>query len=218
MCKSSGKDYKVSCPLNGQITKLERGIDFDMIPKVKTPVLLKPGAERIIALYGLLQRHTIVSCIEDPEKPFFMYTDRCDLVKIAANGTEYVMASAYGTANSSEKSGGFASPFDLANTACKKAQKRSTVAAAIDVASCSGLFAQDMENEAFMNKAADLAAKDDDPITRKQLQRIFAIAADKGMTGQEAKNKIIAAGYASTKDIKQKDYDAVIALFADENK
>lgn len=215
VCKVSGDNYKVSCPINGAETKLHRGIDFDVLPKTKSPVLLKPGAERIIALYGLLQRHTIVSSIEDPKTPFFMYTDRCDLVKIAQDGTEYVMASAYGTANSSEKAGGFASPFDLANTSCKKAQKRATVAAAIDVASCSGLFAQDIENEAFMARASDLAVTTDEnaPITQKQLRRIFALAADKGLTAAEAKNKIIAAGFSSTKDIKQKDYDAVCDIF-----
>lgn len=215
VCKVSGDNYRVSCPINGAETKLQRGIDFDVLPKTKSPVLLKPGAERIIALYGLLQRHTIVSCIEDQKAPFFMYTDRCDLVKIAQDGTEYVMASAYGSANTSEKSGGFASAFDLANSAIKKAQKRATVAAAIDVASCSGLFAQDIENESFMAQAADLAKTTDEnaPITQKQLRRIFALAADKGLTANEAKTKIVAAGFTSTKEITQKDYDKVCDIF-----
>lgn len=215
LCKATGDNYKVSCPINGAETKLQRGIDFDVLPKTKGPVLLKPGAERIIALYGLLQRHTIVSSIEDPKTPFFMYTDRCDLVKIASDGTEYVMASAYGSANTNEKAGGFASPFDLANTAIKKAQKRATVACAIDVASCSGIFAQDIESESFMNQANDLKLTQDPEatITTKQMRRVYALAADAGLTAAEAKNKIIAAGFASTKDIKQKDYEAVCNLF-----
>lgn len=212
LCKANGEDYKVSCPINGAVTKLTRGIDFAVIPKTKAPVLLKPGAERIIALYGLLQRHTIVSCIEDPKTPFFMYTDKCELVKIASDGTEYVMASAYGSANTSEKSGGFASPYDLANSAIKKAQKRSTVACAIDVASCSGIFAQDLENEAFMSQATQTLGEDS-PITSKQVTRIFALATDAGLNAQQAKAKIMAAGYTSAKDIKQKDYETVCKLF-----
>lgn len=218
LCKPSGEGYKVTCPTTGGVAKLERDIDFAVLPKMKQPTLLKSGGHKIIAAYGLLERHTIVSCIEDPKTPFFMYTDRCDLIKIAQDGTEYCLASAYGSCNTSEKSGGFASAFDLANSCLKKAQKRSMVASAINVSCSSSLFSQDIENENFMNQANDLAAtmNEDSPITTKQLRRIYAIAANNGIPANEAKQKIIAAGFASTKDIKQKDYEKVCKLFETE--
>ena len=59
------------------------------------------------------------------------------------------------------------------------------------------------------NAASITKAKDDDPITSKQIQRIYAIAGERGLTTPEAKQLIISLGYASTKDIKQKDYDSV---------
>lgn len=215
LCKPSGDGYKVTCPTTGATAKLERGTDFAVLPKMKQPTLLKSGGHKIIAAYGLLERHTLVNAIEDPKAPFFMYTDRCDLIKIAQDGTEYCLASAYGSCNTSEKSNGFASPFDQANACLKKAQKRSMVASAINVSCSSSLFSQDMENEEFMNQANDLAAtlKEDAPITAKQLRRIWALAANVGLNANEAKNKIVAAGFASTKDIKQKDYEKVCKLF-----
>jgi hypothetical protein len=89
------------------------------------------------------------------------------------------------------------------------------VASAINVSCSSALFSQDMENEEFMNQANDLAAtlKEDAPITAKQLRRIWALAANVGLNANEAKNKIVAAGFASTKDITQKDYEKVCKLF-----
>lgn len=220
LCKVSGDGYKVTCPTTGGTAKLERGVDFAVFPKMKQPTLLKSGGHKIIAAYGLLERHTLVNSIEDPKTPFFMYTDRCDLIKIAQDGTEYILASAYGSCNTSERSSGFASPFDQANSCLKKSQKRSMVAAAINVSCSSAIFSQDIENETFMNGAGDLSATMDDnaQLTSKQLRRIYALAADAGVTATEAKNKIVAAGFASTKDIKQKDYERVCALFQNENK
>lgn len=215
LCKPSGDGYKVTCPTTGATAKLERGTDFAVLPKMKQPTLLKSGGHKIIAAYGLLERHTLVNAIEDPKTPFFMYTDRCDLVKIAQDGTEYILASSYGSCNTSEKSNGFASPFDQANAAIKKAQKRSMVAAAINVSCSSALFSQDMENEVFMSGANDIASTLDEnaSITSKQLRRIFALANSIGLNANEAKTKIVAAGFTSTKDITQKDYEKVCALF-----
>ena len=87
--------------------------------------------------------------------------------------------------------------------------------AVLAISGLSTAFTQDMENEDFMNGANDIAATQDEnaPINSKQVRRIFALAADQGMSANEVKNKIVAAGFASTKDIKQKDYEAVCKLF-----
>ena len=64
------------------------------------------------------------------------------------------------------------------------------------------IFTQDMENTAFMDSAYEVVqAKDTDPISRKQVQRVFAIGGQKGMTNEEIKQFIKAEGFASVKDI-----------------
>lgn len=213
--KQSRGDYTIG--INGYpAVKLKRDVDFGVIPKTKTPSLFKAGAEKVCLAFGLMKRFTVESAIETGGKePFFFYRVRCDLIKVAQDGTEYVFSNGHGSANTAEKRNGFNAPFDAANSSLKMAEKRALVAAAISLANLSDLFSQDMENESFMNGANDLAStmSDNSPITSKQLRRIFALANNTGLSANEAKNKIIAAGFASTKDITQKDYDKVCALF-----
>ena len=200
--------------------RLKRDVDFGVIPKTKTPSLYKAGAEKVCMAFGLMKRFTVESAVEQGGKePFFFYRVRCDLIKVAQDGTEYVFSNGHGSANTSEKRNGFNSPFDAANSSLKMAEKRALVAAAISLANLSDLFSQDMENEGFMNGAQDIAStlNEDSPITAKQLRRIWALASNVGLSANEAKNKIVAAGFASTKDITQKDYDKVCALFESNN-
>jgi len=51
------------------------------------------------------------------------------------------------------------------------------------------------------------------PITKAQIINLFVRAADAGISHNDARRKIVDAGYASAKDIKQKDYNRVRALF-----
>ena len=89
----------------------------------------------------------------------------------------------------------------------------------IALCSGSGMFTQDMEDEELMKNADSIIKNSpDDPITSKQIQRIYAIAGNAGMTTPEAKQKLVAMGYASTKDIKQKDYDDVCKKMGEEGK
>jgi hypothetical protein len=50
---------------------------------------------------------------------------------------------------------------------------------------------------------------DNDPITTKQAKRIFAIASNNEITTEKAKQLLAEWGFASTKDITQKDYDSI---------
>lgn len=206
-----GKNYLVTANSALPPVKLERDVDFGVIPKTKKPSLYKPGAEKIALAYGLTQHYTIESKIEQIGKdPLFYYAVRCDLVKII-DGTEYIITSSYGSANTSEKRNGFNSPWDAANGTLKMAQKRALVGAAIALSGCSGMFSQDMENEDFMQNAEAVIAPTDpeSPITKKQIMRLYAIAGEAGLTSGQAKQRIVAMGFASTKDIKQKDYESI---------
>ena len=202
--------------LGANSVQLQRGTDFDN-PKVgnsgrkafNKPILLKSGAEKIAFGFGLLQQYELVSSTEGPD--MYAYTIRCDLVKLGPNGEPIVVSNSYGHANTAEGRSGFQSPANGANTALKMAQKRALVGAAIAISGLSDLFTQDIDNDAFMQEAGSITQKkDDDPISSKQITRIYALARSLGMTTPEAKQLIQSLGYASTKDIKIRDYDAVV--------
>jgi len=201
--------------LGGNTVQLTRGTDFAN-PTLKNgkkafnqPILQKSGAEKIAFGFGLLQQYELVSKTESSD--FYAYTVRCDLVKLGPNGEKIVVSNSYGHANTAEARNGFKAAADSANGTLKMAQKRALVGAALAISGLSDLFTQDIENEGFMAEAASITQKkDDDPISSKQIQRIYALAGSLGMTTPEAKKLIISMGYASTKDIKVKDYDSVI--------
>lgn len=205
---------------------LKRGVDFDN-PDTRNgkkafnqPILLKAGAEKLAFGFGLCQRYTIESKIEqhDENGMFFYYLVRCDLVKPNELG-ETVISNSYGSANTAEKRNGFNSAADAANSTLKMAQKRALVGAALSISGLSDMFTQDIENETFMKSADDIVKETpDSPVTTKQIRRLYAIAAEHGMNQQQAKQKLAAMGYTSTKDIKQKDYDAVCDALAKEEK
>lgn len=208
-------NYIIGLAGGPQIT-LKRDTDFGVIPKTKQPSLYKSGAEKVCMAYGLMKRFTVESAIEQGGKdPLFFYRVRCDLYKLDQEGAEHIVSNGHGSANTAEKRNGFNGPFDAANSSLKMAEKRALVAATISLANLSDLFSQDMENETFMSKSSELSGTldEDAPITTKQMRRVYALAAEAGMSANEAKEKIIAAGFASTKDIRQKDYEKVCGLF-----
>ena len=223
LAERSGENYKVICPYDKGAVTLERGTDFDVIPGTKQPSLLKSGAEKIVSVYGLLVRYSIESKIENEEyeyednkgelhkKRLFFYNVRCDLIKIANDGTEYLFTSGFGSANTSEKRNGWNSPFDSCNSTLKMAQKRALVQAALSVSGLSALFSQDIENETFMKKFDELNdAVKTGTITKKQGQLIFATAADIGLSAKKVKEKLKEWGYGDIKAINQDELDDVL--------
>lgn len=216
--RPKGQNYLVDAGTGLPPVQLKRDADFGVIPNTKKPSLFKAGAEKIATAYGLCQRYSIEdrdkNC--DGKNNFFYFLVKCELVKII-DGKEYTIVSSFGSGNTNERRNGTASAWDGANSAVKMAQKRALVGAVLALCSGSGMFDQDMEDETFMKKAdAILKSTPDSPITSKQVQRIYAIASNAGLSIPEAKQRIIAMGYASTKDIKQKDYDAVCAKMPEE--
>lgn len=219
LAERSNENYKVTCPLDGNSVILERGTDFDVIPGTKQPSLLKSGAEKIVSAYGLFVHYSIESKIEELNaietdkgfKPLFFYNVRCDLVKVANNGTEYVFSTGYGSANTSEKRNGWNSPWDSANSTLKMAQKRALVQAALSVSGLSSLFSQDIENEVFMKKFDELnEAVKTGTITLKQGKQIFATAADIGISRKKLMEKLAEWGYKDVKAINQDELDDVL--------
>lgn len=226
--KQERNGYRLSGPMmNGGSVLLERSTkkdgrdladrDFGVIFGTKKPSLLKSGAEKIANACGMLQHYTIESKIEDPEKPLFFYTVKCELCKISNDGKEYVFYTSYGSANTLEKRNGRNGAFDAANATLKMAQKRALVAAVISMGGLSDLFTQDMENEDYMSNFEQVkqSTNPEAPATQMQLKNLYLLSFEKGYSVPETNKAIKAAGF-DPKALKQKDIDAVRQLFEKE--
>lgn len=215
LCVAEGEDYIVKTPAGR--ARLQRDIDFGVIPGTKQPTLLKAGAEKVAMAYGLLQHYTIENMYQDfGDNPVCFYLVKCELVKIHPNGKEYVFTTGYGSANTREKRNGRNDAFNAANACIKMAQKRALTAAALSISGLSSAFTQDMDSEDFVNaNIAALSATNNPnaPITRKQMNLLYAKAGNLGLTAQQAKARMAEAGFASMKGITQKEYDKVLELF-----
>lgn len=212
LSRPKGENYVVTAPFTGQQTTLKRDVDFGVIPGTKSPSLYKAGAQKIANAFGLLQHYTVESAIEDPTTPVFFYRVRCDLVKIAQDGTEYIFTSGHGSANTMEKRNGRNSAWDGANATLKMAEKRSLTAAVIAIAGLADAFTQDIEDSSFMEKEISVD-NPDELITPKQRKYLFAIASSNGINTADAKAIIAEFGYASATEVKKKDLDAITEAF-----
>lgn len=217
-------NYEITTP-SGAARELKRDVDFGNPKKANgdpifpKPILYKSGAEKIIRDFKLLDRYAVESATEDAENGFFAYRVKCSLVAYnPATGQEIVYCEGLGCANTRESKTGNQSGFDGANSALKKAKKRAMVDAAISLGALSSMFTADLEDTAFMRGADEITKLGpDDAITTKQRRRIFAIADQHGMTQEQAKTWLTAQGFASTKDIKQKNYDHLCDLLSEES-
>lgn len=188
---------------------LKRNDDFGMLQKkdgsniTTKPTLFKSGAHKILTAFGLTYLSEITDSCKLHDKGYFYYE-----VKTTAYFNGQAVRSGLGCANTSESANGNASGYNTANSMLKKAEKRSEVDLAIKLADASGWFTADLEDTENDKRAGQLM-HDDDPITAKQVKRIFAIAGTNEITVEKAKELLASWGFASTKDIKQSQYDDV---------
>ena len=185
-------------------TTLVRDVDFGKVPNAKTPSLWKSGAEKILLGFGLYYDTQIVDSYKDYKNGLFYY----EVKAIAYDTNGRIVRTGVGCCNTSESAFGSASSFNSANSALKKAKKRAVVDLALTLGSLSNCFTQDLEDDNNEKRASQLL-NDNDPITPKQAKRIFAIASNLEITTDKAKSLLAEWGFASTKDILQKDYDMV---------
>lgn len=118
------------------------GVDFGVIPGTNSkPVLLKAGAEKLCRLFSLRSQFDLIQSVVDFDKPLFHYHYRCSLYRKGE-----LVGQGDGNCNTLEvkyqrqKS----RIFDLTNTTCKMAQKRSLVAAVLICCGVSEFFNQDL--------------------------------------------------------------------------
>lgn len=130
-----------------QVKAMQRGVliegtDFMTIPGTGKPSLLKPGAERLMQVFGLGHRMEQLDIQYVDGKPVGV-TYRCTVTKMMMDGRELTVSSCDGHASSDEPKWRKA-PW---NTIIKMAQKRALVGACLTATATSGLFTQDMEDE-----------------------------------------------------------------------
>lgn len=129
---------------------LENGKDGDYgkIPGTPKKCLLKPGAEKLLKLFGM---SSAVQCIDktiSPEENFAMFTYKA---RIIHNKSGIVVAECEAMANNMEKKyfknrrGESINCMDILNTLMKMAQKRAIIGATILATGASDYFTQDQD-------------------------------------------------------------------------
>ena len=188
--------------------ELKRDVDFGKVPKAKTPSLWKAGAEKILMGYGLYYDVVLNDSHKDFHNGIFYY----EFIARAFDKEGKIVRTGVGCCTTQESSFGSASGYNSANSAMKKAKKRAVVDLALTLGSLSDMFTQDMDDDNNEQRATQIL-RDDDAITPKQSKRLFAIAATREITAEQAKTLLASWGFASTRDIKQKDYDDICKKF-----
>lgn len=123
-------------------SELKEGInnDFAVIPGTAKKALLKPGAEKLMKLFGL---SSTVECIHkeiDILTGFAMFIYKAKVIHIR---TGHLVAECEGVANSHERKYKKQNMNDILNTLMKMAQKRAVVGAVIQATAASDYFTQD---------------------------------------------------------------------------
>lgn len=132
---------------------LVKDIDYGVIPGTNKPTLLKPGAEKLAKIHGLVDEYELIKEIEDWNKPFFYYMFKC---RLKHANTGIVVSEGIGSCNSMEskyrwkksKEGRVENDevYTIVNTIAKMAKKRAMVDAVLSACRLSAIYTQDVED------------------------------------------------------------------------
>ena len=182
---------------------LRQNHDYGVVPGTDKPILLKPGAEKILMMMGLQSEFEIVDSTRDFENGFFQYQVRCKLYK-----GDLLITEGLGSCNTKERKYLRQDPFSIDNTVLKMAKKRALVDATLLVASLSDIFTQDLEDMDLEGQQVSSRKKyytdQDGTISTAQAKRMFALAEGDQDIVRQILDKY---GYQSTKDVKKTDYE-----------
>ena len=174
-------------------TVMRVGTDYARIPGTPLPSLLKPGAERLAQLFGLTHTMSAPMVETDEDGRPHRVTIRCDVTRHGET-----VASCWGSADYDESR--YTSPGDERhrpyrapwNTLLKMADKRAFVGAVLKATASSGLFTQDLEDEAPpRTRARSVLATE--MATPDQLTAIAAAAEAIGLDDRDARLAYAAA-------------------------
>lgn len=199
---------------------LKEGIDADyaVIPGTKKKSLLKPGAEKLMKLFGLGVKYVQGEKEFDRYENFAMYSYTA-IVYHLRSGTE--IATCEGTANSGEKKNKEKASYiegvyagqetvqvcDIVNSLKKMAQKRAMVGAVILATGASDYFSQDLEDG------------NHGPEKKKAKRTDASMFATKGESKNHADYVVRVAKYKGSKlkDIDMKELTSYVNSVANNN-
>jgi hypothetical protein len=202
------------------IKKMQRSVlvervDYDRIPGTPKPSLLKPGAERLLQVFGLGHRMEVLGYDDDGEGKRRGVTYRCTVTKMMSDGREIVVSSCDGHASHDEAKWKNA-PW---NTVIKMAQKRALVGATLTSTATSGLFTQDMEDaygerEDTADRPVPGPTNPDFPITKAQGTKLHALFGSLDVKDRDEKlrlcSNIIGRDLPSSKELTMGEAHSII--------
>jgi hypothetical protein len=124
-------------------SELKRDVDYGLIPGVKKDSLFKPGAEKLLNLFGLGSRIIDKWREIDAESGFVVVGYTVEVFHLQSGKS---IAQCEGSCNSKEKKYASRPGLDQMNTLMKMAQKRALVGATILATHASDYFTQDVED------------------------------------------------------------------------
>ena len=199
--------------LEAQKQAMVKGEHYGVIPGTPKPTLLKPGAEKLCALFMLRPEYEVRSVREEG---MISHTARCGVFHIPTGAK---VAEGMGSCNSREKKYRKAEAWDIDNTLLKMACKRALVAAVLVATAASDVFAQDLED-----RPEEAAGSDDQIGTRSgKFRRIQKLMGDFDKTGVQPPGQyeswrdswIAGVADATGKDVKELTYGEATALISD---
>jgi hypothetical protein len=122
---------------------MSEGEDYGIVPGGMKPTLFKPGAEKLVAVFGLSPLVEISNRVEDWDAGFLAYEVK---VRLVNKRTQNVEAEGVGSCNSRERRYKNQDAANVANTILKMAKKRALIDATLSATRASGMFTQDLED------------------------------------------------------------------------
>lgn len=154
------------------------GGDYGVIPYTSKKSLLKPGAEKLLKLFGFVAKMELVKEVEDFASNLVMYKYRC-VITHAATGT--FISDAVRSCNNKEKKHSTKNVYDVANTIESIAQKRALVAATVQATMASEIFDADISDndEEAPNRTV---TKEEDPRRVGIFSKLYGAANKRGLS------------------------------------
>ncbi|MDE1866458.1 MAG: hypothetical protein KGI08_01950 [Thaumarchaeota archaeon] len=177
---------------------ITKGGDFGLIPGTKKKSLFKPGAEKLLKLFGLAAHYELVKEVEDFDKGFLYYKYRC-VVTHAKTGT--FISDAIRSSNNKEPWIKNKSTYDAANSVEAKAQKRALVAATVQATMASEIFDAEVNIDEDDEKVGSFKA-DENPERTALLRRLYGTAAERGF-GEVALHKAAIREYGIKESLSE---------------
>lgn len=154
------------------------GGDYGIIPGTNKKSLLKPGAEKLLKLFGFSAKTTLIKEIENFDQNFVFYKYRCEIIHIKSGA--YV-ADAIRSCNNREKKHMKKNVYDVANTVDSIAQKRALIAATVQATMATEIFDADVSENDEISPDKSVSKKED-PRRAGIISALYAVATDRGWT------------------------------------